>query len=376
MNGPSPAPAIAALPVARPFVAPEELARTSGHAHLLRLGANESAFGPPPEALAAMRQALARTSWYGDPESAALREALAARHGCDVANVTVASGIDDLLGLAVRAYLSPGDATVATHGTYPTYAYHVTGYGARLVPVPYRTDGSIQLEELARAARGSNARIVYFANPDNPSGSFSPRRAVEAFLAALPADCLLVLDEAYADYVPVEERLAATEDPRVVRMRTFSKAYGLAGARIAYALAAPAVGIAFGKIRLQYGVNRTAQIGALAALESSDAFIANVAQETERGRSEYEELARSLGLATLASRTNFVCFDLGSRERAEAMVAELLRRGVFVRKPGAAPIDGYVRVTVGTPQERLRFAEIFRAALQSLGAREERALAT
>ena len=118
------------------------------------------------------------------------------------------------------------------------------------------------------------------------------------------------------------------------------------------------------------------KIGALAALADGDAFVANVARETERGRAEYEALARGLGLATLASRTNFVCFDLGSRDRAEAMVAELLRRGVFVRKPGAAPLDGHVRVTVGTPQERERFAGIFRAALASLAAGRERASVT
>jgi histidinol-phosphate aminotransferase len=363
---PAPAPAIAALPPARPFVAPEELARASGHTQLLRLGANESAFGPPPLALAAMREALGRTSWYGDPESTDVREALAARHGCTVAHVTVASGIDDLLGLAVRAYLAPGLASVATRGTYPTYAYHAHGYGARLVTVPYRADGSIDLEALARAAHDADARVVYLANPDNPSGSFAGRAAVEGFLERLPADCLLVLDEAYADYVPAAERLPATDDPRVVRMRTFSKAYGLAGARIAYALAAPEVGATFGKIRLQYGVNRTAQIGALAALADGDAFVADVVRETEAGRHAYEELAGTLGLATLPSRTNFVCFDLGSRKRAEAMVAELLRRGVFVRKPGAAPLDGHVRVTVGTPAERHRFAEVFRASLAAL----------
>lgn len=369
MSGVSAAASIAALPLARPFIAPEELARRSGHASLLRLGANESAFGPPPAALAAMHEALAQTSWYGDPESSELREALAARHACSVANVTVAAGIDDLLGLAVRAYLAPGDATVATLGTYPTYAYHVAGYGARLVTIPYASDGSISLEALAALARNTGARIAYLANPDNPSGSFAGRAAVGAFLARLPADCLLVLDEAYADYVPAEERLPTVADPRLVRMRTFSKAYGLAGARIAYALAAPEVGASFGKIRLQYGVNRTAQSGALAALANGDAFVTGVVRETELGRRDYGELARSLGLATLASRTNFVCFDLGSRERAEAMVDELLARGVFVRKPWAPPLDGFVRVTVGKPLERRRFADVFRAALSALEAR-------
>ncbi len=363
-----PAAAISALPEARPFVAPEELARAGGHANLLRLGANESAFGPPPEAVAAMRDALGRSCWYGDPESVELREALGARFRLGIANVTVAAGVDDLLGLAVRTYLAPGDATVATLGTYPTYGYHVTGYGARLETVPYRTDGTVPLPELASAARSAGARVAYLANPDNPSGSFAGREAVEAFLAELPADCLLVLDEAYADYVRPDELLPPTEDPRVVRMRTFSKAYGLAGARIAYALASPEVGTNFGKIRLQYGVNRTAQIGALKAL-ANDTFVASVVRETELGRREYCELARQLGLGTLPSRTNFVCFDLGSRERAEGMVEELLRRGVFVRKPSAAPIDGYVRVTVGTQLERRRFAEILRASLSALDAR-------
>jgi histidinol-phosphate aminotransferase len=373
VSGPRPADAIARLPLARPFIAPEELARRSGHARLLRLGANESAFGPPPAALASMRDALELTSHYGDPEAAELREALAREHACDVAEVTVGAGIDDLLGLAVRAYLAPGDVTVATLGTYPTYAYHVTGYGARLETVPYAPDGAIDLPALAELAHARRARIAYLANPDNPSGFFAAREAVGAFLAALPADCLLVLDEAYADYVPADQRLSRTDDPRVVRMRTFSKAYGLAGARIAYALAAPEVGSQFNKIRLQYGVNRTAQIGALAAL-ASDAFVATVVRETERGRDDYERLAASLRIGTLPSRTNFVCFDLGSRERAERMVDELLQRGVFVRKPSAAPLDRYVRVTVGTPAERERFAEIFTAALAALPVRERSAV--
>jgi histidinol-phosphate aminotransferase len=366
-----PAPAIGALPLSRPFVAPEELARRAGPRSLLRLGANESAFGPPPQAVAAMREALERSSWYGDPESSDLRVALAARHGCAVENVTVAAGIDDLLGLAVRAYLSPGDVTVATLGTYPTFAYHALGYGARLETVPYRPDGKVELEALARAAHATRARVVYLANPDNPSGSFAERAEVERFLGELPADCLLVLDEAYADYVPPSERLPATEDPRVVRMRTFSKAYGMAGARIGYAVAHADVGRNFGKIRLQYGVNRTAQIGALAALANDD-FVAHVVRETELGRREYFELARALEIGTLPSRTNFVCFDLCSRERAETMLEELLGRGVFVRKPGAAPLDGYIRVTVGTALERRRFAENFRVARAAV---EERTVA-
>jgi histidinol-phosphate aminotransferase len=336
------------------------------------LGANESAFGPPPKALAAMRSELEHTSWYGDPESTELREALAQRHHCKPENISVGAGIDDLLGLAVRAYLAPGDVTVATHGSYPTYVYHVHGYGARLETVPYTRAGAVDLAALGARVRTTGARQVYLANPDNPSGGFAARADVAAFVAALPPGVLLVLDEAYGDFVEPHELLPETNDARIVRMRTFSKAYGLAGARIAYALAAPEVVATFGKIRLQFGINRTAQIGALAALAETE-FVASVIEEVERGRAHYRSLAEHHGLATLPSRTNFVCIDLGSRARAEALLEALLERGVFVRKPGAPPLDGHIRVTVGTPAERERFAAIFAEALAAL---EENAAVT
>jgi histidinol-phosphate aminotransferase len=358
MMSPHLASVVAALPPSRPFVGPEELARRTGQSSLLRLGANESSFGPPPRALEAMRDAIGRTNFYGDPESLELREALAARHGCGSENITVAAGIDDLLGLAVRAYLAPGDVSVMTLGSYPTYAYHVVGYGARSETVPYAADGTVQLEALARKAHETHARVAYLANPDNPSGAFARSASVVAFRAALPDDTLLILDEAYGDFVSADELPPRTIDPRVVRMRTFSKAYGFAGARIAYCLAAPETIRAFDKIRLQYGVNRTAQIGALAALEET-AFVADVVAETARGRDEYATLGARVGCATLPSRTNFVCFDLGSRERAEFVVEALLAAGIFVRKPAAPPLDGHIRVTVGTVPERARFAEAF-----------------
>lgn len=364
---PEPTPQVAAVPATTPFVAPEELARRAGHASLLRLGANESAFGPPPHAIAAMRDALPHASWYGDPESAELRAALAARNGCTPDNITVTSGIDDILGLAVRSYLGPGDVALATRGTYPTFAFHVAGFGARLDVVPYSDDGCVRLDALAQRAQTLQPKVVYVANPDNPSGSFQRRGDVEAFVRALPPRTLVILDEAYADFVPPGDLAAPAILDRVIRARTFSKAYGLAGARVAYTLAPPDVVATFQKIRHHYGVNRTAQIGALAALEDVE-FVSNVVAEVARGREDYAALAQRLGIGTLPSFTNFVLFDLGSRERAEVMVGELLRRAVFIRKPGAPPLDRYVRVTVGTADERARFAAVFAEALETLEA--------
>jgi len=314
-----------------------------------------------------MREAVGQSMWYGDPEALELREALAALHGCGVRNISVGAGIDDLLGLAVRAYLAPGDVTVATLGSYPTYVYHVIGYGASLETVPYADDGSLQLDALAERAHATGARIAYLANPDNPSGAFAGREAVAHFIDALPEDCLVLLDEAYGDFVAPADLLADTIDPRVVRMRTFSKAFGLAGARIGYCLGSAETIETFNKIRLQFNVNRIAQSGALAALGERD-FVAGVVAEVARGRDDYAALAARFGLRTLASRTNFVCIDLGSRAAAEAMVEQLLRCGIFIRKPGLPPLDRYVRVTVGTPAQRQELAAAFGAALETVRA--------
>jgi len=364
-RAPQPAPAVAALPLMRPFVAPEELGRLAGHTSLLRLGANESSFGPPPRALAAMRDALPRIAWYGDPESSDLREALAARHRCKPENVVVGAGIDDLLGMAVGACMSPGDVAVAMLGTYPTFAYHVHTRAGRVETVPYDNDGSISLPALFERAAAHRARIVYLANPDNPSGSFIARVALERALDVLPPETLFILDEAYGDFVASAELPGDEIDSRIVRTRTFSKAFGMAGARIGYAIAAAEVTATFNKIRIQYNVNRTAQIGALAALDE-EPFVAGVVAEVAEGRAEYAELGKRLGLPTLPSSTNFVNFDLGTRERAEAILAELMRLGVFVRKPGAPPIDRCIRVTVGTVQERAAFAKHLAEALTAV----------
>ena len=362
---PRPTPQVDAVPASTPFVAPEALARRVGRESLVRLGANESAFGPSPRAIAAMQAALPHTSWYGDPESRDLREALAERHGCAFENIVVGSGIDDLLGLCVRAFLAPGETALATRGTYPTFTYHVIGYGGRLATVDARADGSVDIDALIESAGAIQPKIVYLANPDNPSGTLVGAVAVDRLRAALPAGTLFVLDEAYVDFVGTMPIVAETIVENTIRMRTFSKAYGLAGARIAYALATPAIVATFEKIRLHFGVNRTAQIGALAAL-ADRAYTVGVAEEVARGRADYVELGKRLGLPTLASFTNFVCFRLASRAHAEAMVGALLQRGIFVRKPGAPPIDDCIRVTVGTSAERAAFAAAFAEALDDL----------
>jgi histidinol-phosphate aminotransferase len=362
---PQPTRQVAAVPAVTPFVAPEELARRVGRTSLLRLGANESAFGPSPEAIAAMRDAAARSSWYGDPESVELRTALAAQHGCALENVVIGSGIDDLMSLIVRTFCAPGDVCVATRGTYATWAYHVAAYGAVLATAEPTPQAALDVDALVARARTAAPKVVYVANPDNPSGAFVAAHELARLRAGLADDVLLVIDEAYADFVDPELLPPDVVDPRTIRLRTFSKAHGLAGARIGYALAPAAMIAAFQKIRQHFGVNRTAQIGALASL-ADDAFKRSVVAEVARGRADYGALGARLGCRTLPSATNFVCFEIGTRNAAEAMVESLLEAGVFVRKPHAPPIDGFIRVTVGTAAERAAFAEIFSEALMRM----------
>jgi len=350
------------LPATTPFVPPEAIERRVGRAFTARLGANESAFGPSPRALLAMQRALETIAWYGDPDSHELRQRLAGLLGTDAAHLSVGAGIDDLLELLVRAFVEEGEAVVCSHGCYPTFAYHVRAHGAELVPVPYR-DFKSDLDALLSAARERSARILFLANPDNPTGSLLEPADVAALTERLSPGCVLLLDEAYADFV-APERLPrlAPDDPRVVRVRTFSKGHGLAGARIGYAVGAPEVIAALDKMRNHFGVNRVGQAGALASLEDPG-FIAGVVAAVDEGRQEYAALGAELGLAALPSSTNFVSYDIGGGAAARALLEGLRDRGVFVRT-GVGPLDRLLRVTIGAPDDRARFA----AALRELRA--------
>lgn len=351
---------VAALPATVPFVAPEAMERARGRPFALRLGANESTFGPSPRAVEAMRRAAGRVNYYADPESYDLRAALAAHHGVQMESLVIGSGIDDLLELVVRAFLDPGATAVTSLGAYPTFNYHVAGFGGLLERVPYRDDRN-DLDVLAEAAHRVGARLVFLANPDNPTGSWHAADALAAFRAALPSDTLLLLDEAYGDFAPqgTLPPLAA-DDPRVIRFRTFSKAHGMAGARIGYAIATPETISTFDKIRLHFGINGVAQAGALASLEDQN-YLRSVVRAVAAGREEYAQLARELGLVPLPSATNFVTIDAGSPARARALLTALAERDVFIRMPGAPPLDRCIRVTVGTPPERAAFAAVLRS---------------
>jgi len=344
-----------------PFVGPETQERARGAAFVARLGANESVFGPSPHAVAAM---AATDQWmYGDPESHDLRQALAAHHDTTPDHIMVGEGIDGLLGYLVRLMVGPGDPVVTSLGAYPTFNYHVAGFGGVLHTVPFRDDFEDPHALFAKAAEVS-AKLVYLANPDNPMGSAHSGAALADAMASLPDGTLLVLDEAYIDCAPEGTALPLPwDDPRVIRMRTFSKAYGLAGARVGYAIGAPELITAFHKVRNHFGMNRASQAGAVAALADQD-WLRAVQQKISDARNRIARIALENGLAPLPSATNFVTIDCGADGAfAKAVLDGLVAQGIFVRMPFAAPQNRCIRVSCGTPEDLDAFARALPLAL-------------
>ncbi len=300
---------------------------------------------------------------YGDSEVHDLKIAIASRHDVTPANIVVGEGIDGLLGLLVRLLVAPGTPVVTTRGTYPTFNYHVAAFGGVLHTVPYRDDQP-DLDGLAAAAHKTRSPLVYLANPDNPMGLWQAGGAIRDFLDALPDDTLLCLDEAYADTAPAGGLPDITPgDLRVIRMRTFSKAHGLAGLRVGYALGAPDLVRAFDKVRNHFGVGRIAQAGALAAI-GDEAHLQDTVARIAEGRDRLAAIARGNGLVPFPSATNFVTMDCGRDGTfARAVVAALGERGVFIRMPFTPPQDRAIRVSVGTEADLAIFAETLPAAL-------------
>tara|TARA_R110002073_G_scaffold87564_19_gene207965 strand:- start:633 stop:1751 length:1119 start_codon:yes stop_codon:yes gene_type:complete len=351
------------LPASVPFVGPETQERARGEGFFARLGANENGFGMSPLALDAMQAADAGQWMYGDPESHDLRAAIAQRMGVTPSHVVVGEGIDGLLGYLVRLVVEQGDGIVTSDGAYPTFNYHVAGYGGVLHTVPYLGDHEDPAALIAKA-REVGAKLIYFANPDNPMGSWHSADVIARMIEQVPDGTLLVLDEAYVEFAPKGTApKIAPDDPRVIRMRTFSKAYGMAGARVGYAIGAPDLISAFNKVRNHFGMNRAAQQAALAAL-ADRAHLAQMRETVAAARDRLARIALDAGLRALPSATNFVTIDCGGDgDFARRVLAGIVARGVFIRMPFVAPHDRCIRVSVGPDAELDAFARALPDAL-------------
>ncbi len=362
MSRPPFTPIVAALPQLVPFVGPEAMERARGRPFRARLGANESVFGPSPKAVAVMRDVAADNWKYSDPENYELRAAIARYHDIPIDCVIVGEGIDGLLGLTCSLFLSPGSGVVTTDGAYPTFNFHVLAHGGKVHAVPMRAFRE-DVPRLIETAKATSACLIYVSNPNSPMGTWWTGDEVNAFISALPPQTLLILDEAYCDTAPVGTAPAIdVSNPQVIRYRTFSKAYGLAGARIGYAIAERSTIEAFDKVRNHYGINRVGQLGAQAALADQDYLNGAVAQ-ISAARDRIAAIARENGLVPLESAASFVAIDCGADGAfATRVLHGLLERDVFVRKPVAQGLDHFIRVSCGRAED----LDIFAAALSGV----------
>lgn len=358
-------PMVQSLPSVVPFVGPETQERARGRKFRARIGANESVFGPSPRAVEAMQHAATEVWKYCDPENHDLKQALAAFHGVDPRNIVVGEGIDGLFGYTVRLFVEPGVTVATSLGAYPTFNFHVAGYGGRLVTVPYRDDHE-DPEALIDLARREAARLIFFANPDNPMASCWDAATVQWLIDRVPEDSVLCLDEAYSEFAPPGTTPAIdVSNPHVLRFRTFSKAHGMAGARIGYAIGEAELIRSFDKIRNHFGVNRIAQVGALASLEDT-AYLAEVVEKVAAARERIAAIARANGLKPLPSAANFVTIDCcNDGSFARQVLSELIARDVFVRMPGVSPLDRCIRVSAGLPSDLDAFEEALPQALRA-----------
>jgi histidinol-phosphate aminotransferase len=338
-----------------------ELQAQLGLDRIVKLASNEGAFGPLPAAVAAFEGAVSELNRYPDGGGLMLRAALAERHGVPLEQVVIGNGADELIRLCSVATLDAGDRAVFPWPSFPSYVAAAACAGAEAERVQLHERGA-DLDAVVAACRRPRSKLVYLANPNNPTGTLIDRDRLRRFLAALPDGALCVLDEAYAEYAEPEP-----EGPALLRegvgplcvLRTFSKVYGLAALRIGYALASPEVADALDRVRPVFNVNQPAQEAALASLHERDAVALRVRHARE-ARARIHALLAEAGLEPQLSQANFVYADVPGGD-GEGLARRLLEQeGVIIRELTGFGAPGAVRVTVGTAEENELFGEALR----------------
>jgi len=342
-----------------------ELAREMGldEKTIVKLASNENPRGIGPRTRAAIDGALADIARYPDGNGFELKSALAQRYGVDMSAIVLGNGSNDVLELVALAFLGPGRAAVMSQHAFAVYPLATQARGARSIVVPAKAYGH-DLEAMVRAV-DDETYVIWVANPNNPTGTFAAPAEIEAFLRRVPERVLVVLDEAYNEYLPADLRGDSVKwlkrHPNLVLTRTFSKAYGLAGLRVGYAFAHASVADIMNRVRQPFNVNSLALAAAAAALDDME-FVARSYAENLRGLQQLEEGARGLGLDFIASHANFLTVRVG---KAPEIYKRLLRRGVIVRPVGGGyELPEHLRVTVGTPEENERFLAALAASLR------------
>lgn len=337
----------------------EVVARRYGLEKVVKLASNESPLPPFPEVLEVIERRFGELNRYPDAECRDLKAALAGRFGAEPGKIMIGNGSCELILWLSLVFLEPGTEAVFSDPTFLMYEEVTVARGATPVKVPLKNFNN-DLDALADAA-GDRTRLLFLANPHNPTGGYVHYDDIVAFAAELPEDCVLVLDEAYNEYVDSADSQEGIELWRrredVVILRTFSKIYGLCGLRIGYGLAPAPVREAIDKVRQPFNVNALAQAAALRALELEERLAERRMLNREGRRQLYDGIMQ-LGMHFIASQSNFMLVDVSDLTiPADRVPEELMQRGVIVRPGGPLSCPGYIRVSVGTPEENAFFLE-------------------
>jgi len=335
----------------------EEVQREYGLDDVVKLASNENPLGPSPRALAAIEQALPRLNLYPDSQSYNLRRAIAERLGFEPERVIVGNGADGIITQLCLAYLDEESEVVVSRSSFPVYDRFTHIMRAALVKTPLKNYG-LDLEAMARAITG-RTRLIFVCNPNNPTGTIVTAGEVKAFMEHVPNHVLVVFDEAYYEYVDADEYpdtlwYIREGRPNVLTMRTLSKAYGLAGVRLGYAIAAPEILAPLHQVKEVFNVNLLAQAAGIAALEDKDFLKQSVAANRAGQRFLYSEFDR-LGLDYIKSHGNFVLVKIGPQ--AMDVQKQLLAQGVIVRPCAHYDLPDFLRISVGSQAQNSRLIE-------------------
>jgi histidinol-phosphate aminotransferase len=321
--------------------------------HAVKLASNENPLGPSPKAMEAARRALGEANWYPDGGSKRLREVLAARHDVRAEEIFVGLGSSEIIDLASRVLLRPGSEGITSEGSFALFSIAIRASGGKLMLTPLR-NYTFDLDAIARAVT-PQTRIVYIANPNNPTGTAFGASEFSSFLQRVPGDVLIVYDEAYIEYAERADlpnwRELFKQYNNLLTLRTFSKVYGLAGLRIGYGIGHPTLVAEMNKLRTPFNVTSVGQAAALAALDDPD----HVRRSVESNRAERKRLydsLRTLGLAPVLSETNFLLVPIGPH--AKTLCDELLHEGVIVRPMAWMGFPEAIRISVGSPAENTK----------------------
>lgn len=325
-------------------------------AGIVKLASNENPLGPSPKVLDAIRAELAELTRYPDGNGFELKSRLAARCGVETTQVTLGNGSNDILDLVARAYLAPGLNAVFSQYAFAVYPISTQAVGAQGKVVPAK-DWGHDLEAMLAAIDG-NTRVVFIANPNNPTGTWFGPDALERFLSQVPENVLVVLDEAYIEYAEGEELPDGLKYlvryPNLLVSRTFSKAYGLASLRVGYAISSAQVADVLNRVRQPFNVNSLALAAACAALDDAE-YLAEGKRINDQGMTQLEQGLRDLDLSWIPSKGNFIAVDL--KRDAGPVYQALLAEGVIVRPVGGYGMPQHLRISIGLPTENARFLD-------------------